>query len=395
MGKITNPVVLVFLLAMLPAKLIAQDADKIIAKHLAAHGDLKKWEMVEAMKITGKFTAFSEEKDFVSIKTKKGCYYSDLYLGKHKVKEAFDGEKGWTIDPWMDLPYARKLTNAEVNAFFQKADFFTPFYKYKEKGHKVEYKGKENVDGTEVHVLELTRKNGKIEKWLLDTKTYLEYKCESEWVDFTMASACETFFDDFREVDGLIIPFYTERTFRQRNRMLIIENVELNPKIDKSRFEMPKREEIKKLAFLEGEWDVKQEIWTRRRSWYPVTNTTSSINFSSTNLLQENMDYKQDFYYAASKKVDFSYHKKTKKYRLAVFNDLNSTIDILEGNFNDSSFVANNSEITFGDDESKNYVQYVIANIKEDGFIIEEKTSQDKGKTWKPGVKFTYTRKKK
>jgi hypothetical protein len=394
MKKNISQFVVTILVLVLPAKLIAQDVEKIIAMHLAAHGNLKKWEQVKALKITGKFTAFSEENDFTCIKTKNGYYYSDLYLGQHKVKEAFDGKKGWTIDPWMEIPYARKLTDAEINAFYQKAEFFTPFFKYKEKGHKVVYKGKENVDGTDVFVLELTRENGKVEKWFLDAKTYLEYKCESEWVDFTMASACETFFDDFRDVEGLKIPFYVEKTFGQRNRMLIIEKVELNPKFEKSIFEMPKRGEISKLAFIEGKWDVKQEIWTRRGSWYPVGTSTSVIEFTSSNLLEENVDFKQDFYFAATKKINFSYHEKTKKYRLTVFNDLNSSIELLEGEFNDSSFVADNSKISFGEDETKQYLQYVISDIKKDSFVVEEKSSQDKGKTWNAGVKYIYTRKR-
>lgn len=383
-----------FFVAVLPAKLIAQDADQIIAKHLAAHGDLKKWEQVEALKITARFTAFSEENDFMCIKTRKGCYYSDLYLGQHKVKEAFDGEKGWTIDPWMDLPYARKLTDSETNALQQKAEFFTPFFNYKEKGGKVEYKGKETLDGKDVFVLQLTRKSGKVEKWYLDAKTYLECKCESEWVDFTMPMPCETFFDDFQDVDGLKIPFYVERTFGQRNRILVIEKVELNPKFDKSMLEMPKREEIEKLAFLKGNWDVKQEIWTRRGSWYPVTTTTSSIDYTSANLLEENIDYNQDFYFEACRKINYSYNEHTKKYRLTVFNDLSSNIDVYEGNFNDTCFVADNSKISYGEDAGKQYTQFVISTIEKDSFIIEEKNSQDEGKTWGPVVKFSYTRKK-
>ncbi len=391
---IKNLILITILALIIPSKVFSQDADKIIAKHLAAHGDLKKWEQVEALKITGKFTAFSEEKDFMCIKTKKGGYYSDLYLGQHKVLEAFDGEKGWTIDPWMDLSYARKLTDAEINTFYQKAEFFTPFFNYKEKGSQVEYKGKENIDGTDVFVLQLIRKNGKIEKWYLNAKTYLEYKCESEWVDFTMPNACETFFDDFRDVEGLKIPFYVERTFGQRNRMLIIEKVELNPKFDKSALEMPQREEMEKLAFLKGNWDVKQEIRTRKASWYPVTTTSSSIVFTFPNLLEENIEYKQDFYFAASRKINYSYNETTKNYRLTVFNDLNSNIDVFEGNFNDTSFVADNSKISFGEDVSKQYSQFVISNTGKDSFTIEEKASQDEGKTWKYVVRFTYTRKK-
>ncbi len=106
-------IILSAILLWIPAKLFANDVDKIIAKHLAAHGDIKKWETVNTMKITGKFSAFSEEKDFICVKTKDGCYYSDLYLGQHKVKEAYNGKKGWTIDPWMDLGFARKVNPSE------------------------------------------------------------------------------------------------------------------------------------------------------------------------------------------------------------------------------------------------------------------------------------------
>ena len=74
----------------------AQDVDEIIAKHIKAHGDTDKWDNIRSMKITGSFTAFSVEKDFFAIKTDNGTYYSELYLGQHKVIESFDGKSGWT-----------------------------------------------------------------------------------------------------------------------------------------------------------------------------------------------------------------------------------------------------------------------------------------------------------
>ena len=114
----------------------AQDIDKIISKHLAAHGDIQKWEAIKSMEITGRFTAFSEEEDFYAIKTSDGCYYSELHLDKFKVIEAFNGKDGWTIDPWQEILFPRELNKEEVNVFYQKAEFFTPFYKYKEKRYK-------------------------------------------------------------------------------------------------------------------------------------------------------------------------------------------------------------------------------------------------------------------
>lgn len=256
--KIKHLILLVLTLSLTPL-LKAQNVEEIISKHIEAHGGAEKWDAINSMEITAKFTAFSEENDWYAIKTKTGCYYSDLHIGQHKVKEAFNGKWGWTIDPWHQFTFPRRLNKFEDNVFLQKADLFTPFYNYKEKGSTVEYVGEENVDGIDTYVIKLTRSNGKWETWYLNKETYLEVKSVSEWVDFGMRSPAESFFDDFREVDGLIIPFFVERMFGQRDRMLVIEKVIFNKAVDKKMFEMPKSTEMQKLAFMAGLWDVKIE----------------------------------------------------------------------------------------------------------------------------------------
>lgn len=369
----------------------AQDVDEIIAMHIEAHGGTEKWEAVKSMKITGKFTAFSEEKDIHILKTDNGEYYSELYMGQFKVKEAFNGKAGWTIDPWHEFLFPRELNKPEVNVFYQKAEFFTPFYKYKEKGHEVELLGKQNIDGIDVYAIKLTRPNGKSETWYLDANTYLEYKCESEWVGFAYDAPAESYFEDFRSVDGLVIPFYTERTFRQRDRITQIENIGFNTEIDKGLFEMPRSEKIKKLAFLEGDWDVKFEIWTRRGSWHNLDNTTSSIKFIATNLLQEKINY--DMNYVQSKIIDYTYNSSTEKYRITVFNGFSSDIEVFEGDFTDSTFSAENTNISYGDSiQNGTFSQIEISKIEKDSFIVEIKRSNDKGETWKPREKLSYNR---
>jgi len=123
----------------------------------------------------------------------------------------------------------------------------------------------------------------------LEHKTYLEYKSESEWVDFALSSMAESFYDDFREVNGVIIPFFIERTFSQRDRIMQIKKIEFNINADESLFVIPKSKEIEKLKFLDGKWDVKFYVsWQGR--WYPMGNTVSEIKFAATNLLQEKIE---------------------------------------------------------------------------------------------------------
>jgi hypothetical protein len=375
----------------IPSFLSAQNADEIIAKHIEAHGGEKKWEKVESIKITGEFTAFSETKDFLSIKTKSGQYYSNLHLGQYEVFEAFNGKEGWTIDPWQEIEYPRELNSDEVSVFLQKAEFFTPFFKYKEKGHAVEFIGKDNVDGVHVFVLKLTRKNGKAETWYLNSETYLEYKCESDWLDFARALPAESYFDDFRTVDGLVLPFYIERTFWQRDRVTQIENVEINTKVDDNIFVMPKSESFEKIAFIQGEWDVKSDVWTRRQTWYTLGNTTSSFEIAARNMIQEKIAY--EFTFLQTEIRNLSYSESTGKYSLSIYNDFDFGTTVFEGQFADSVLILDNMKTGIGDaaNQSPQKTQYSYTFISKDNFILEKKVSTDNGETWRPEVKFTYS----
>ncbi|NOU60768.1 hypothetical protein [Marinifilum caeruleilacunae] len=382
-----------FALFLTPSFLSAQTADEIIAKHIKAHGGAEKWEQVNALKITGRFTAFSLEKDFTTYKTKCGAYYSDLYLGEQHVFEGFNGKCGWTIDPWQEIDFARNINTIETNVFKQKAEFFTPFLNYKEKGHQVEFVGKENVDGSEMYVLKLTRNDGKSEKWFLDAKTYLEYKCEASWVDFARPAPAEMYFDDFRNVDGIILPFFVERIFWQRDRITQIENVEINPKVDKSLFAMPKRKEISKLSFMQGDWNVKLEFVGRQGTYQERGTTESCIQFASTNLLQEKISYEN--YFPNTLSINFTYDATSKKYRIAAFNDFTSTFDMFQGDLNENTLIMEDTHISYSENKNANRTcrQFIYTKIDENQFTVENKISNDEGKNWIPQARLTYTRK--
>lgn len=376
-----------------PSLLFAQTAEEIIAKHIIAHGGADNLNNVESIKLTGTFSAFSIEKDYTAFKTKDGCYYADFHLGEQHVIESYNGKKGWTIDPWQEILYARNINSKETDVFQQKAEFFTPFFNYKEKGHTVEYIGKQDIDGTDTYALKLNKTNGTTQTWYLDSKTYLEYKCEAPWVDFAVPMPAEMYFDDFRTVEGVVIPFYTERFFWQRDRVIQLETVEINPKFEKDLLIMPRRKEISKLDFLHGMWDVKMEFIDRRGEWREMGTTESKINYVSTNMLEEVMSYEQNFPIGIN--VRYTYNSDIKSYQISAFNDFTSNIEVLQGNFTDKTIVFDDTKVCFTDEKNPNktFKQFSYTMIDEISFSVENKISQDEGKTWKPIAKFTYTRK--
>ena len=91
----------------------SQSVDDIINKHIEAHGGLSKWNQVKALKITGNFTSFSIENEYVGIKTNGGDYFANFHIGEEAVTESFFEGDGWTIDPWQEIPYARGTTKPQ------------------------------------------------------------------------------------------------------------------------------------------------------------------------------------------------------------------------------------------------------------------------------------------
>ena len=208
MKKTLKSVFVVVVFSLIPAFFYGQSVDEIVAKHIQAHGGIDAWNKVQSIKINGYFTAFSERNPITEIKASSGKYFADLTLGQHKVKEGCDGKIYWTINPWFDLPFARKMNENEILVTSQNAEFFTPFFNYKARGFTVKYEEKENIEGVEVFKLLLTRENGLKETWFLRTDNYLEYMSKSGWSDFASPVEQEAVFDDFRKVGDITIPAF-------------------------------------------------------------------------------------------------------------------------------------------------------------------------------------------
>nr|NQU93649.1 hypothetical protein [Bacteroidota bacterium] len=393
MKKIFKTVIMLTIFGFTTIICNGQTVDEIIDKHIEAHGGMENWDKVQSIKITGQFTSFSETYPFSEIKARPDYYYSTFQMGQHQITEAGRGNDFWTINPWFDLSFPRKVNSVEEGIIHQKAEFCTPFFNYKERGFTVAYEGTEELEGVDVFKLVLTCNNGHVETWFLDTETYLEYMSRSDWSDFASPTPQEAIYDDFRQVGDIIIPFYMERVFSIRHRVIEIEDVELNVEPDAAIFGMPLSEEMQKLKFLEGTWDVSLDVLTRSGAWANADSTTSIIEFlPNKNMLLETISYIR--FFPVDKLISWTYNTDTQKYRVGVFNDFYSNAEMLQGNFNNDTLTIENTEIKWGEDtENPGYVKYIFSNISDDGFLLETASSMDKGETWAVRQKFTYTRK--
>lgn len=354
--------------------------EKIIANHIEACGGQSNWDRVEALELRGSFSGFSVEKELLVIKTRKGEFYSDYHLGKNRIREGYDGTTFWTIDPWQEMEFARRINRHEQHVILQKAELFTPFYRWKERGFIVEYKGKEIVDDVEMEVLVLTRPGMTDETWYINAQTYLPYKSISRWVDFAVGVNGETFYDDYRSVNGLLLPHFIEQTYSTRHTTTRIKEVFVNPLVDSSRFAMPLCEHMNQLLSLQGTWKTQVEYMTRRGAWQTFDTIKSTFTHCrEKNTLHGVVSYEVNF--PISNSYTINYNRQTNNYQLTVYEDLYSSSSVYRGSLDEGKVVFDSEE-----------VRYIINFNGETGFTLERKRSPDNGVTWQEVERLTFMR---
>lgn len=155
--------------------------------------------------------------------------------GLGAFQQGYTGTVAWSQDPFSGL---RDLTGAELSMVKREAELHGDL-KIKEHYPKLVVKGKEKVGEREAYVLEGTTAEGSIEKLYFDTQTGLILRKDSE-VDSPMGKVpTEFYLEDYREVDGLKMPF----TIRQSNPNVTftikITDVKHNVAIDDAKFNKP------------------------------------------------------------------------------------------------------------------------------------------------------------
>ena len=156
----------------------AQTADEIIAKHLEAMGG-KAWETVKTMKMESKVSVQAapgmEIPMTMTVVNNKSARVDVSVMGVTQTS-CVSGDNGWSNNPFAGKMDAEPLTADQVTEMKDMTDLSGPLYNYKAKGYSVEYVGKEDIEGTEVHKIKIVRSPTKTEYALIDPETWYQIK---------------------------------------------------------------------------------------------------------------------------------------------------------------------------------------------------------------------------
>lgn len=204
----------------------------VIERYLAARGGREAWRRVERLSIHGIYSAFSQKHPFTLVRARPDHYRIDFQMLGQAAIRAKDAEGLSMLHPLMRMTEVQRIDSGPlVPQLEREALFGPPLLDASDRGLGVSYRGEGDVDGTPTVVLEVTFPTGTTETWHLDAEGFHEVMIESQVYDFTQSGDPMTqraYFDDFRAVDGIVMPHHVELEFGARLEIIDIESVEVN-----------------------------------------------------------------------------------------------------------------------------------------------------------------------
>ena len=265
----------------------ALTAAQIVNKNVAARGGLKAWRAVETLSESGKLGAGGDQRQAQSggisgikrpgkpqtqlpssprlteeaqlpfvleLERPRKLHMEIQFKGQNAV-QVYDGVSGWKVRPFLNRIEVESYTDNELRLASLQSDLDGPLVDYAAKGTKVELEGTEKVEDRDTYRLKLTMKDGHAMHVWVDAKTFLEAKIDGAPRRLDgLEHPVEIYFRDYRTVDGLEIPFVLETkvlplldqikhsapvSASTQVEKIVIEKVQVNPKLDASLFTKP------------------------------------------------------------------------------------------------------------------------------------------------------------
>jgi hypothetical protein len=255
-------------------------AAQIVEKNIAARGGLQAWRAVQAMSWAGQMDAgggsinrsrriaagrrgrpgkmeLTDNKDaatngeagkqvqlpfVMEMKRPNKSRVEIEFAGKTAV-QVYDRTNGWKLRPYLNRNDVEPFTAEEAKSEAGRVGLDGPLVDYAAKGTTVELEAVEPVEGRDAYKLKLTTKTGDMQHIWIDRESFLDVKVEGapRRMDGRMRTVW-IYQRDFRSVQGVRVPFVLETAvdgYHETHKM-VIDKVEVNPKLDDALFAKPK-----------------------------------------------------------------------------------------------------------------------------------------------------------
>jgi photosystem II stability/assembly factor-like uncharacterized protein len=219
--------------------------DEIVARHVEARGGAARLRAIQSLRLTGK-ARFGGDDGAIEV----GYGIAQKRPGRVRIEvsfqgltsvDAYDGSEAWGTAPFGGRRDPFRQSADEARGLSHDADLEGPLVDWKEKGHRVDYLGTEEIDGTAAHKLRVTRKDGDVDYRYLDPDAFLEIRVVTVRRVRGVEQISETDLGDYEQVNGVWIPFSSASGHKDAPRTVhhLIERAEVDAPMDDAMFRFP------------------------------------------------------------------------------------------------------------------------------------------------------------
>ena len=224
--------------AMREARLIKA----LVAQNIEARGGGDAWQAVESLRLSGRMDlGQGMDVPYVMEQKRPGKMCFEFVFDDEMATQCVDGKSGWKLLPFRGRTEPEVMTEKEFHDMADSAAIDGLLISAARLGHEIEWLGSEVVAGRTTTKLQVTLPGGATRWVYIDEETGLDVKLDSMRVLSGQERRVETFFYDWQETDGLLIPRRqeTHTEGRSDSNFLTVDGVITNPPLDDSRFSMP------------------------------------------------------------------------------------------------------------------------------------------------------------
>jgi hypothetical protein len=212
--------------------------DQILDRYVEATGGRQAYEKITSRVAKGTFelSSMGLKGEFeVYAKAPNKTLRIQRLSGVGEILDGYDGKIGWAQNPMVGL---REKSGAELAAIARSSDIHGPI-KTRQLYSKLEFKGKEKVGNRETYAILATPAEGAPVKMYFDTQTGLLARTDTEFESPEGRFHVETTMDDYREVDGVKMPFTIRQESSVSSAVIRLTEVKHNVAIDDAKFNKP------------------------------------------------------------------------------------------------------------------------------------------------------------
>lgn len=215
----------------------AQTLNEVLEKHFKAVGQ-EKLADVQTFFVKAKVSQMGMEMPMEMKIKKPDLFIMTIDMQGQKMIQAFDGEKGWMIAPWVS-PDPQPLEGDQLAQVRQQMNMEGELYNYEKKGSTAELMGKVNVDGKDTYRIKLTTSDGNSKDYFIDAQTFYISKVKAKVSAQGQTVDVEQVMSDNKNIEGVVMPMKIETKSPMGTGTIIMEEIKINEKFDDAIFKQP------------------------------------------------------------------------------------------------------------------------------------------------------------